>query len=180
MAAPSRIVIVGGPGTGKTTLAAGLAKRTGLPVTHLDDIAREGGGRGPERPPELRAADVQRVALAREWIAEGVHFRWIGPLLDRADVVVWLDHVGARRSGGRITRRFLSQALAEARRRRGRERFLRVRDYTRKLREVVVSVPEARTFPHDELARVLQPYEAKVIRCTTDEEVAALPARLGS
>lgn len=33
-----RVLIVGSPGAGKSTLAKKLAARTGLPLTHLDDL----------------------------------------------------------------------------------------------------------------------------------------------
>jgi adenylate kinase family enzyme len=167
------LLIVGGPGAGKTTLALALAERTGLPLHHLDDIAREAGARGPERSASDREHDIADIASSPRWIAEGVHLRWTAPLFEAADAIVWLDHVSAQRSSGRILRRFVRQAMAEARRRRGRERFLRLRDYGRRLRELIVSVPETRTYPRSELAVELERHSAKVLVCRTERDVAA-------
>jgi adenylate kinase family enzyme len=167
-----RIYITGGSGSGKTTLAERLAADTGLTVHHLDEIAREGGGRGPERSASDRDHDVAAILATDRWIVEGVQLGWTEPLLRAADTIVWLDHVPTRRSSTRVVRRFASQALAEARQRRGRERFLRMRDYARKVRELAVSLPDTRA-PRSDLAAALAPFEAKVVRCSTDADVAA-------
>ncbi len=168
-----RILIIGGPGSGKTTLAARLSERMGIGVHHLDEVARLGGGRGPETSAEERRAAIDAILALPEWIAEGVHLGWTEPLLTAAGSIVWLDHVAWHRSSGRILRRFVGGALAEARQRRGRERFLRLRDYGRRLRELVVSLPETRSYPHAELEAALEAYSEKVIRCRTAAEVVA-------
>jgi hypothetical protein len=168
---PERVYVCGGPGSGKSTFAAQLSARTGAPVFALDEIAREGGGRGPETTDDERAAAIAKILDQPRWIAEGVHLGWTVPLMAAADKIVWLDHVSAKASSGRITRRFFSQAWSEFRRRKGREKFFRFGDYGRKLRELFVSVPETRTYPVAELEAALAPYSAKVIRCRTSEEV---------
>lgn len=180
MTAAERILVVGGPGSGKTTFAAQLAQRTGLPLHHLDEVARQGGGRGPERSAAQRDEDVAAITAAPRWIAEGLHLGWTAPLYAAADVIVWLDHISASRSGGRIVRRFASQALAEARRRRGLGRFLRPRDYVRRLRELAVSLPETRSFPSAELEAALAAHDAKLIRCRSAADVAAALERLSA
>ena len=76
------------------------------------------------------------------WIAEGVHLAWTGPLTERADLVVWLDYESWRRAAARIVRRFLEQAVREARSRPLRERFTRFRDYARHLRSLVGAIAE--------------------------------------
>lgn len=174
-----RVYVCGGPGSGKTTFARALAARIDVPVESLDEIARAGGGRGPETSAEERAQSVQRILATPRWIAEGVQLGWTQPLIDAADAVVWLDHVAWHASSGRIVRRFLAQAMAEARSRHGRERFLRFGDYARRLRELIVSVPETRTYAYEELAKALAPFAAKVTRCRTADEVAAALAALG-
>jgi adenylate kinase family enzyme len=175
-----RVYVCGGPGTGKTTFAERLSSRTSVPIFHIDEIARAGGGRGPETTDAARAAAVADVVALPRWIAEGVQLGWTSPLIDAADTVVWLDHVPPRASSVRIFRRFVSGAVTEFRRRKGREKFLRVRDYGRKIREVVVSVPETRTFPRDELARTLEPFSAKVTHCTSQAQVDAALERLAT
>jgi adenylate kinase family enzyme len=167
-----RILIVGGPGSGKTTLALELGERLNLPVHHLDDIARVGGGRGAETSADDRATAVVDILASGRWVTEGVHLGWTAPLVDAADAIVWLDHVRWQTSSRRVIRRFLRQALAEARQRKGRERFLRFRDYARRLRELAVSLPETRSYPLSELEAALAPHGDKVFRCRTPADVA--------
>ena len=57
-----RIHIVGGPGSGKTTLAARLGRHLGVPVYDLDAIAYEAGA-GPKRELGARRTDVDRFAV---------------------------------------------------------------------------------------------------------------------
>ena len=167
-----RILIVGGPGSGKTTLALELAAQLNLPVHHLDEIARLGGGRGPETSAEHRSAAVSEILHAGRWVTEGVHLGWTSPLFGSADAIVWLDHVRWQTSSRRVVRRFLRQAIAEARQRKGRERYLRFRDYARRLRELAVSLPETRSYPQDELEAALASHREKLFRCQTPADVA--------
>jgi hypothetical protein len=166
-----RVFVTGASGSGKSTLVRQIAQRTSLPIHDLDLVARTGGGRGPETSDEARADDVARILASGQWIAEGVHLGWTRPLLDAADVVVWLDHVSWPRSGGRVVRRFFSGALAEARRRRGRERFLRFSDYARKLRELFVSLPDARPMPDAEVEAALRDVSSKLVRCRSQGDI---------
>lgn len=178
---PERILVIGPSGSGKTTLAAHLADLTDLPVHHLDEIVRPNGDRGPEASTSARASAVAAILDSPRWIAEGVHVDdWTQPLIDAADTIVWLDHVRWQRSSGRVLRRFVSGALTEARRRRGRERFLRVRDYGRKLRELAVSLPDTRAFPDDHVAQLLSGYTDKVVRCHSQADVDQLAERVRS
>lgn len=173
-----RVYVCGGPGSGKSTFGAELSSRTGIEVVALDEIAREGGGRGKETTADERAASVNRILEKPRWIAEGVHLGWTAPLMEAADKIVWLDHVSPAQSSGRITRRFFSQAWSEFRRRKGRDKFFRFRDYGRKLRELFVSVPETRTYPSAELEAALEPHAAKVIRCRATADVDGALASL--
>ena len=60
--ARSAVVLVGGlPGTGKSTLAAGLAAETGWPLIRSDEIRRQ-QSEGPDRyAPESRAAVYEEL-----------------------------------------------------------------------------------------------------------------------
>lgn len=71
------LVAVGGlPGTGKTTLAAGLADRLGAVLLSSDRVRKELAGLAPERP---AAAAYQQGIYTPEWTA-----RTYAELLDRA------------------------------------------------------------------------------------------------
>ncbi|MEA2622844.1 MAG: hypothetical protein QOH61_1754 [Chloroflexota bacterium] len=146
---PRRIHVIGGPGSGKTSLATRLAARTGLPVHSLDDVARIGGGNGPMRSPDERAALVAGILAADGWITEGVHLRWTDSLLERADLIVWLDYVSSAGATGRVLRRFVAGAIHEVRHRPMRERFTRFRDYGRQLRNLGGAIRETRDYYAD-------------------------------
>ena len=85
-----RIVIVGGPGCGKTTLARTLSERQGMPFVELDALYW-----GPGWTPVPDAVFRQRVldALGGEcWCAGGNYSRVRDVIWARADTLVWLDY----------------------------------------------------------------------------------------
>jgi adenylate kinase family enzyme len=67
-AAMKRIHIIGGPGSGKTTLARQLSTRLHILCYELDTIGWEGGF-GVERSLEVRLADISRIAAQPEWMS---------------------------------------------------------------------------------------------------------------
>jgi hypothetical protein len=190
---PRRIHILGAPGSGKTTLARRLAAVTGLPVHHLDEVARVGGGTGPIRTEAERTPLVAAIAIADAWIVEGVHLGWTGPLLERAELIVWLDGVTPAGAAARITRRFAAGAWAELRRRSWRERALAVPGYARHARDLAGALRDARRYrathaapsaprstlgSRDETAVALAPHAGRVRRCGSAVEVESLLALL--
>src|SRR5579885_465043 len=101
---PRRIYIVGGPGSGKTTLAHQLSERLRLPVHELDEIAfidfKATVGLARRRPLAERLAAVEAVARQPAWICEGLAAGWAEALLNASDLVIWLDvpwHCALRR-----------------------------------------------------------------------------------
>jgi adenylate kinase family enzyme len=86
-----RVSVVGTSGSGKTTVAASLAGRLGVPHVELDALHH-----GPSWT-EASAEELQervRAALAGldGWVVDGNYHGKIGDLvLRRADTVVWLD-----------------------------------------------------------------------------------------
>jgi adenylate kinase family enzyme len=85
----SRILVLGCPGAGKTTLAKELAARAGLPLYHLDD---EYWGAGWARPtPESWVARQRELAELPEWVIDGNYLAGIPVRAQRAELVVVLD-----------------------------------------------------------------------------------------
>src|SRR5829696_4452767 len=112
----SRIHIIGGPGSGKTTLARELGTFLGIELHELDHIAFTGPD-FTERPFPERVAAIYPIAQRPAWITEGLFVRWTDELLARSSIIVWLDHVNWERGFSRITRRFLRSAIDEAKKR---------------------------------------------------------------
>ena len=86
-ARPRRILVAGTSGAGKTTVAAALAARLGLPYTDIDGLYH---GPGWKPRPEF-AAEVAALAAAPEWVTEWQYSVVRPLLLRRADLLVWLD-----------------------------------------------------------------------------------------
>lgn len=180
-----RIHIIGGPGSGKSTLARLIGDARDLPVYALDLFAYE-GIEFEERPTEESEERAQELAALPRWVTEGIHVGWTEPLLERADVIVWIDSVGWGRAARRITVRTLRQALGEMKARRGRERFLRFSDYFRNLRQlgfVLVACREywsrrgqGHRYPVTrwQVEQALAVHGGKVLRVTDDSEARGL------
>jgi adenylate kinase family enzyme len=84
---PRRVLVAGSSGAGKTTLAAALGARWGIPHHELDALHH-----GPDWVPRPQfAADVAAFAASAEWVAEWQYDAVRPLLLARATLVVWLD-----------------------------------------------------------------------------------------
>ena len=85
-----RILIVGSPGSGKTTLGRIMAEKLGLPLVHLDKLFwREGWVNvSREEFDALLTAELEK----EKWIIDGNYSRTLGVRLCRADTVILLDY----------------------------------------------------------------------------------------
>lgn len=89
-----RVHIVGGPGSGKSTIGAELARRIGTRALDLDDVALSEGAhsdRRPRRALEARIREVEQFSAGSTWVSGGTFLWWSHDLFERADVVIWLD-----------------------------------------------------------------------------------------
>ena len=87
-----RIHILGGPGSGKSSVAAKIAATFGMAAYDLDDLFWD-----PAAPTYgVRADKEQRdqalAALVRQesWVIEGAYYKWLTPSFERADLIVLL------------------------------------------------------------------------------------------
>ncbi|HTT50126.1 MAG TPA: hypothetical protein VMH35_01815 [Streptosporangiaceae bacterium] len=84
-----RVSVVGNSGSGKTTIAAELARLIGAPHLELDALFHQPGW-APLPGPEFRARVTEFTAAPR-WVVDG-NYRAVRDLVwSRADSVVWLD-----------------------------------------------------------------------------------------
>lgn len=84
-----RVVVTGMAGSGKSTFAVALARKTGLPVIHLDLHFWKPGWVEPSDD-EWRTVQ-QRVLAGDAWIADGNYSETLALRLKGADTLVVLD-----------------------------------------------------------------------------------------
>jgi len=92
--AMKRILIIGGNGSGKTTMARELATITGLPLCHLDSLYWTDNWQPRERGEflSLLQTELQKPA----WILDGNMKRTLPMRLMYCDTVIYLDFSGIR------------------------------------------------------------------------------------
>ncbi|KQY50325.1 isopentenyl transferase family protein [Lysobacter sp. Root494] len=84
-----RVLVIGAGGAGKSTFAARLGQRTGLPVIHLDREYWQPGWVEP--PPEAWKATVARLVAGERWILDGNFGGSLEQRLMACDTVVFMD-----------------------------------------------------------------------------------------
>lgn len=84
-----RVLVIGSPGAGKSTLATQLAARTGLPLFHLDRMYWKAGWVEPDRA--IFHEQLAAVTSRPRWIIDGNYGRTLSQRLTRADTVIDLD-----------------------------------------------------------------------------------------
>lgn len=84
-----RIVIIGCPGSGKTTLALQLKEKLGLPVVHLDQLWWKDGWHHISR--EEFDEQLDMALNMDRWIIDGDYGRTIQKRLAKCDTVIYLD-----------------------------------------------------------------------------------------
>lgn len=84
-----RILVLGSPGAGKSTLAAKLGRILELPVVHLDRLFWTPGWVARDRP-AFRAL-IERALDRPRWVIDGNYSATLPLRLERADAAVHLD-----------------------------------------------------------------------------------------
>lgn len=106
-----RVSVVGNSGSGKTALAAGLARRIAAPHLELDAVFQQPGWQ-PLPVDEFRARVSEFVAGDR-WVVDGNYSSVQDLVWQRADTVIWLDpprHRVMRQIIWRTLRRAITRA----------------------------------------------------------------------
>lgn len=98
----NKISIIGGSGTGKTTLSNNLGKKYHLPVYHLDAFhySRD----WEVRDKEERDKDIIKTMNQEKWIIDGNYFFTLKERLEKSDVIIFLDYSFSTRIKGAVGR----------------------------------------------------------------------------
>ena len=86
----NRISIIGGSGTGKTTLANNLGKQLNLPVYHIDGINYLDNWQ--ERDKGERDKIILKKINEDRWIIDGTYLSTLKQRIDKSDYIIYLDY----------------------------------------------------------------------------------------
>jgi adenylate kinase family enzyme len=84
-----RVLVIGSGGSGKSTFAAELAQRTGLPLIHLDQHYWRSGWIEPDKAEWI--AKVDELVAGERWIIDGNFSGTMERRIAACDTVVFLD-----------------------------------------------------------------------------------------
>ena len=100
-----KIQIMGGPGSGKTTLGADISRRFNLPFYEADVLGMKNGA---QHSAWMR--DAFTIISLPGWVSEGGALFWNDPILVHADYIILLE-VPWRTAAYRIVRRHIVKSL---------------------------------------------------------------------
>ena len=86
----NRISIIGGAGTGKTTLSNLLSEKYNIPVTHIDGIHHLKNWQ--VRDKAERDKMILDIIEKEKWIIDGTYKDTIKQRLAKSDLIIWLDY----------------------------------------------------------------------------------------
>src|SRR3954464_11046350 len=85
-----RVMVIGGPGSGKTTFTRQLADILGLQPIHLDLHFWQSGWRLPD--PAAWREHVIALSATSDWVMDGNYSSTFDIRMPRADTLIWLDY----------------------------------------------------------------------------------------
>lgn len=86
----NRISIIGGAGTGKTTLSNLLSEKYNIPVTHIDGIHHLKNWQ--VRDKAERDKIILDIVKKEKWIIDGTYKDTLKQRLEKSDLIIWLDY----------------------------------------------------------------------------------------
>lgn len=108
LSVPDRVLVYGVTGSGKTTLAARIAERSGLPWHSVDDLTWLPGW--VEVPRDEQRRLVCAICQEEQWILDTAYSHWLDVPLSRVQLIVALDYPRLV-SLSRLVRRTFMRAL---------------------------------------------------------------------
>jgi|TARA_Y100000294_G_C8385332_1_gene268484 adenylate kinase family enzyme len=123
-----KILIVGGIGAGKTTLAKKISKILKIKNYELDNIAYKRRDIHKKQKPKIRDDKVKSILKNKKWVVEGFYSRaWTYPLYRKADIVIILNFKTSI-SKNRLIRRFIKRKLSFKKNKNVNQKFRKMVD----------------------------------------------------
>ena len=98
----SKISIIGGSGTGKTTLSESLSKELKIPVYHIDGIHHLKDWK--VRDKDERDKMILDIVRRDKWIIDGTYKTTLRERLENSDLTIYLDYSTLSQIKGRMGR----------------------------------------------------------------------------
>ena len=98
----SKISIIGGSGTGKTTLSENLSKDLEIPVYHIDGIHHLENWK--IRDKNERDKIILDIVKKDKWIIDGTYHSTLRERLEKSDLIIYLDYSTIAQVKGAIGR----------------------------------------------------------------------------
>ena len=146
------------------------------------DLDRIGWGKQGKVPLQQRMEAIDKIVAQPNWITEGVYLWWIDPLLEQADLIIWLD-IPYPVTSWRIIKRHIRASLRGNNPHAGLKNLVTfligVGEYNYRKHPVTPAGPDddfslTRAAVRNELGRHMN----KVVHCRSAKDVARLQARL--
>lgn len=85
-----KILILGGPGSGKSILSYNLGKKLNIPVYHLDDIHIQHNN--DKSGKEKRNKEIIKILKNNKWIMDGNYRSTLDKRIEKCNIVIFLDY----------------------------------------------------------------------------------------
>ena len=110
MTAADRILVYGVTGSGKSAAAVEIGRRTGLPVTLVDELTWLPGWVPVDE--SVQREVIGEIVAGERWVLDSSYGDWLGFVLPRAQLVVGLDYPRWL-SLARLVRRTVSRVITQ-------------------------------------------------------------------
>lgn len=98
----NRISVIGGPGTGKSTLANNIGRELNLPICHLDGIHHLENWQ--VRDSEERDKIILEKINEEKWVIDGTYKSTLEARIKKSDMVIFLNYSTTARVKGVLSR----------------------------------------------------------------------------
>jgi dephospho-CoA kinase len=157
-----RIHIIGGAGSGKTTLAKEYSVKYDIPHFELDDIMWVDAAAREKRPEKERDERLRQAINSEHWLLEGIFWLdWVIPSLERAEKIIVLNIPARTRHIRVIKRHFKFLAAAHPSQ---YHRFIPT------LSELILLNHHYANGPYKKTLKLLSRFIHKVVVCNSNRE----------